>query len=243
MEQNQEKVLNSLFLVSSAIHAKHGIYNTQERFVQTLRTCRSIRNKVSDSTIYLLDGGYKNISNIEEKELKCHSDKFYNFSENKNVINAQAIGNHDIVKNFIELYMFSTYLNDHHESLSKNFSRIFKISGRYRLNDNFDYNYHLNAKNKIVIIGPYKSQFHAYTTGNIQYQYMSRLWSFDTTMTTYIKSCYHTMVHDMMNRINDGGYIDIEHLLYKHLDSKVIAHPNKIGIEGMIAPNGMMIEE
>jgi hypothetical protein len=51
------------------------------------------------------------------------------------------------------------------------------------------------------------------------------------------------MVHDMMNRINDGGYIDIEHLLYKHLDSKVIAHPNKIGIEGMIAPNGMMIEE
>lgn len=243
MEQNQERSLNSLFLVSSAIHAKHGIYNTQERLVQTLRTCRSIRNKVPNATIYLLDGGYKNISDIEGKELEQHCDKFYNFSENVNVINVQAIENHDIVKNFIELYMFSTYLNDHHERLSRDFSRIFKISGRYRLNDNYDHNYHLNAKNKIIIVGPYRSQFPAYTTGNAQYQYMSRLWSFDAEMSTYIKSCYNTMIQDMMERINTGGYIDIEHLLYKHLDSKLIIHPNKIGIEGAIAPNGMAVEE
>jgi hypothetical protein len=47
-----------------------------------------------------------------------------------------------------------------------------------------------------------------------------------------------------MNMIlNSGGYIDIEHLLFVHLDPSKIQKIAKIGIEGNIAPNGNGISE
>lgn len=238
-----ERKSDCLFLVSSAIHAKHGIYNTQERLVQTLRTCRSIKSKVPDCTVYVLDGGYKNISDDYGNELRNYIDKFYNFSENRNVINVQQIDNHDVVKNFIELYMYSTFLNDYDKQISENHRRVFKISGRYRLNDNFNFEDHLEAINKIIIRGPLKSQFSSEVTGGVTLQYMSRLWSFDASLATYIKECYAVMVNDMLERVNNGGYIDIEHLLYKRLDPTLVQNVKQIGIEGALAPNGAMIEE
>lgn len=238
-----EKKSDCLFLISSAIHAKHGIYNTEERLVQTLRTCRSIKNKVPDCAVYVLDGGYKNISDDEGNELEKYIDKFYNFSQNQNVINIQKLNSHDIVKNLIELYMYSTFLNDYDKQISENHRRVFKISGRYRLNDNFNFENHLQAINKIIILGPLKSQFSSQITGGVTSQYMSRLWSFDAALTTYIKECYNVMVNDMLERVNNEGYIDIEHLLYKRLDPTLIQNVKQIGIEGALAPNGAVIEE
>ncbi|NBX97590.1 hypothetical protein EB118_16660 [bacterium] len=232
-----------LFLLSSAIHVKHGIYNTEQRLVQTTRTCRSIRSYVPDAKIYVLDGGYKNITDEEGFILDQFIDKFYNFSENQNVINVQAIDNHDVVKNFIELYMFSIFLNDYAEIFSRNHKRIFKISGRYRLNNAFNLDDHMKEADKIVIRGPFKSQFSSKITGDVTQQYMSRLWSFDASLTSYIKECYHNMLKNMMDKVNEGGYIDIEHLLFKHLDSKLVYNIPQIGIEGNIAPNGMMVQE
>jgi len=58
----------SVFLVSSAIHAKHGVYDTQTRLEQTIETCKSIRNKC-DADIILLDGGYQDITEKERDDI------------------------------------------------------------------------------------------------------------------------------------------------------------------------------
>ena len=47
----------------------------------------------------------------------------------------------------------------------------------------------------------------------------------------------------MYERLADGGYVDIEHCLYKFLDSEKIIELNAIGVTGNIAPNGHPVQD
>ena len=101
----------------------------------------------------------------------------------------------------------------------------------------------MNAEGKIIIKGPYTSQFAPEITGDAKLQYMSRLWSFDSKLTPYISEVYKNMFQNIVERLNAKGYIDIEHLLFKHLDPTIVQNIDKIGICGNIAPNGAFVEE
>lgn len=242
-EQENQQNNKSLFVVSSAIHSNHGVYDTNERLSQTIETCKSIRSRVDSCDIILLDGGTSDLSNEEKNELNPHIDNFYSYSDTENVKEIQKSKNWDIVKNMIEIMIFGSYFEESAATIQKDYSRVFKVSGRYCLNDDFDYQMHLNAKKQIIVRGLYTSQFPASVTGNVVLQYMSRLWSFDASLVNYIAAVYKTMFDHMNDRLNSGGYIDIEHLLYYHLDWKHTRIVNKIGIEGNIAPNGQRITD
>jgi hypothetical protein len=248
MEQEQSQQENSqqksrvLFVVSSAIHANWGVYNAEERLNQTIDTLKSIKERV-DADIVILDGGSKPLSDEEKEKIQKYIRLFYDFSSADNVVQIQKVNNWDIVKNMIELIIFGSFYDKSKNELSERYDRIFKMSGRYRLNDNFDLNKHLNAEGKIVLHGPYTSQFPSQVTGGQELQYMSRLWSFDARLTPYISETYLKMFNHMNERLNAGGYIDIEHLLCKFLDPRLIELTGKIGIEGNIAPNGVQISD
>lgn len=248
MQENQEQLQpsnqaknKSLFVVSSAIHAKHGVYSTQERLQQTIATLESIRERVS-CDIIVLDGGSEHLTEDERKELNDHVDIFYSFVDEESVKEVQKSPSWDIVKNLIEIIMFGSFFQSKQNDL-REYDRIFKMSGRYILNDNFNYNLHLNAKDKIVIRGPYTSQFSSELTGGVSLQYMSRLWSFDSSLLPYVSNAYHDMFNHMMQRLTNNGYIDIEHLLFHHLEKDLIINPSIMGIQGNIAPNGVLISE
>ena len=155
----------SVFLVSSAIHAKHGVYDTQTRLEQTIETCKSIRNKC-DAEIIVLDGGYQDITKEERDTLSPHIDKFYSFSDADNVKQLQQVPNHDIVKNMIEIIIFGSFFDKVTEDgWREKYKRMFKMSGRYTLNDDFNYDKHMQAKDKVIIRGPFTSQFKSEITG------------------------------------------------------------------------------
>jgi hypothetical protein len=246
MQENQHQQSNqkskSVFVVSSAIHAKHGVYSSEERIEQSIRTFESIR-KHTDSDIIVLDGGYKNISSEEQDKLKEYITAFYNFSDTQNIQDIQKSTNWDIVKNSIELIMFGSFFNAQKDKLAEKYDRIFKLSGRYTLNDNFEYERHMKAKNKILIRGPYTSQFNPEITGGVTTQYMSRLWSFDSALLPEISDVYNKMFAHMIQRLRDGGYIDIEHLLQHHLPADKVELVSRIGVEGNIAPNGVAVSD
>ena len=243
LQQKEQLKSKPLFLVSSAIHAKHGIYNSEERLNQTIATCASIKAKVPDSDIIILDGGYKHLSDSEKDILRGSMNRFISYTDETEVKGVQAVPSQDIVKNAIEILMYGTFFTQNAEQIKKEYSRVFKVSGRYVLNDNFDYSFHEKTKHGIVIRGPYTSQFLPEITGGITRQYMSRLWSFDTSLIGYITECYQAMYAHMVTRINNGGYIDIEHLLFNYLNPAFIRVPDAIGIEGGIAPNGTQVSE
>lgn len=239
--QQQEKS-KAVFVVSSAIHAKHGIYKTEERLAQTIETCKSIKERTG-ADVFVLDGGCEYITEEEQSQLNDHIDLFLSYAKVQQIQEIQQVPNHDIVKNMIEIMMYGMFFTEYKQKLIDGYDRVFKISGRYTLNDNFDLDFHMNQKDKIVIRGPYTTQFNAQITGGVVLQYMSRLWSFDSNLTSYITEVYQNMLAHMVDRLNNKGYIDIEHLLYEHLNSKIVVNPKMIGIQGNIAPNGREISE
>lgn len=233
----------SLFLVSSAIHTKYGIYNAGQRLEQTINTCKSIKEKCP-SDIIILDGGEKGLSEDEQNKLTEYVELIVSFSESPVIKQILSVPSQDIVKNMAELVMFSSFFeNMLMDGIHQSYKRIFKMSGRYLLNSSFNYGEHYNATGKIIIRGPYASQFDPAITGGVVNQYMSRLWSFDSEMLPYISNAFRHMFEHMNKRLNEGGYIDIEHLLFVHLNSDHIQQIDKIGVEGTIAPSGFGVSE
>jgi hypothetical protein len=161
------------------------------------------------------------------------------------VKNIQRSDSWDIVKNMIEVVMYASFFDLMLTGKAKlpAYRRIFKLSGRYILNNDFDYNMHMSADGMIVIRGPFASQFRPEITGGVGLQYMSRLWSFDARLLQYVRDKYIEMFNHMNARLRSGGYIDIEHLLFYHLDANMIQNPKAIGVEGNIAPNGMRVSD
>lgn len=241
-QENQQPQNKILFVVSSAIHANWGVYKSDERLAQTIDTLKSIKDRV-DADIVVLDGGTQSLSDEEKEKIQDHIKLFYDFSSADNVQQIQKINNWDIVKNMIELIIFGSFYDTHKEEIAQRYDRVFKMSGRYRLNDNFDLSKHMTAVDKIVLHGPYTSQFSPEITGGQTLQYMSRLWSFDAKLTPYVSGTYRKMYEHMNERLNAGGYIDIEHLLCKFMDPNKVELIGKIGIEGNIAPNGVQISD
>jgi len=239
----KQKTPDGLFLVSSAIHTNHGIYNDEQRLEQTIDTLKSIKQRC-DVDIVLLDGGLKAPTEDEQKLLGEYTKGIISFSDAPSMKDILVIPSQDIVKNMAEIVMFgSTFQDIGVAGEYKKYKRIFKMSGRYVLNDNFNYQTHIDAKDKIIIRGPYTSQFTSAQTGGVIFQYMSRLWSFDSELLPDIAETYGRMFGDMNRVLTQGGYIDIEHLLFTHLDPSRIQKIAKIGVEGNIAPNGMRISE
>jgi hypothetical protein len=243
MEKSQIQNPKSVFVVSSAIHAKHGVYDAKQRLEQSIETFRSIQKYAPESDIIVLDGGCQHLTIEERNAIENYITIFYSFVDAEDIQEIQKSTNWDIVKNTIELIMFGSFFSSQIENLMSKYDRIFKLSGRYTLNEDFDFQRHLNAKEKILIRGPYTSQFTPEITGGVTTQYMSRLWSFDSTLLPEISETYNKMFTHMMKRLQERGYIDIEHLLQAHLPSHRVELVSKMGVDGNIAPNGVRISD
>jgi len=234
--------MTSLFLVSSAIYTSYGKCSTEERIKQTRETIKSIDTYVPGSTIVLLDAGEKSVDIDFGVELIDYTQK----EIIKEPLNYYLSNNKDlepdiIIKSMLEIIMFEDYLRNH--SL-ESYSRVFKLSGRYRLNSKFNYSRHLEAKNKVLILPPYHSQ-HLYNiqVSSSMFQYMTRCWSFDSSIISNILKTYSKMKRDIILASQTEKQGDIEHLLYKHLDKRLVEHINLMGVEGYWAPLKLWIQE
>jgi hypothetical protein len=72
---------------------------------------------------------------------------------------------------------------------------------------------------------------------------MSRLWSWPTTLTDEIISVYSQGLNFIQERIMAGGYVDIEHVLYKFLDHNKLIELDAVGVQGNIGPNGAAVKD
>ncbi len=131
-----------VFIITSVINCgtnpwsyigTRSLFSTEDRFKQTLETISSIRKYApSNSKILLIEGS--TISEIYKEQIKQVVDIFYDVSQldetktNCLISNAKALGDSYLLFKAIE------YIK---ENIS-NCKNIFKISGRYKLNENFN---------------------------------------------------------------------------------------------------------
>jgi len=234
--------MNSLFLVTSAIYTSYGKCPTDERIEQTKETIKSIQTYAPDSKIVLLDAGDKSVNIDFDVELIDYTiNPIIKEPLNEYLNNNRDLEPDIIIKSMLEIIMFEDYLKSH--SLNS-YSRIFKLSGRYRLNSKFNYQKHLDAKNKVLILRPRLSQ-HFYTkkVSSSIFQYMTRCWSFDSGLSLKIIETYGKIKNDILLASRTEKQGDIEHLLFKHLDKRIVEYVNIMGVEGYWAPMRLWIEE
>lgn len=234
------------FMVSSAINTKFGVYDSEQRLTQTLNTIKSVRERAPNSKIYIVEMGAIPLTEAQKRTLTDNSDNLISFNNDITVKSLfYSTNNWDIVKNVTEVYCFSQALSQLRQTnLFSDIQRIFKLSGRYQLDENFNLDIYQQYKNKdLIVLGRRrKSQFSIQLTG-VEMQYMSRLWSWPTSITEEIVDVYQRGLYYMQERLIDGGYCDIEHMLYKFLDHNKILELDSVGVCGNIGPNGHLVKD
>jgi hypothetical protein len=232
-------------LVTSAVNAKFSIYKPVERLAQTLETIKSIRERVPNAVICLTDCSVPAISDDVKAELQSHVDYFVDFSQDETVNwIAENITVQDVVKNMTELVVVTGFFEMAQEQgWFADCDRVFKVSGRYKLTDRFwigDYQRALIG-DKYVVSKRNLSQFAPGITG-VDMQYMLRVYSLGVNRIPKFIKLLETMTRHMKDRVDAGGYIDIEHLWYKFLPEKDVIIFDRTGVTGNIGPNGQQIE-
>lgn len=233
-------------IVTSAINTKFGVYTADDRLAQTLATVTSVRQRLPGCTIFLLEMAGIPLTSSQMAKISGEVDHLLDFTTDPSVSGLyNSTDNWDVVKNVTEVMCFGNAL----KALRKNgtldqFQRVFKISGRYTLDDRFDLSFYDDYKNQnMIVLGATKpSQFSIQIT-QIPAQHMSRLWSWPTTLNDEIIDFYTNSLNFMYDRLAAGGYTDIEHCLYKFLDHNKILEKDSLGILGNIAPNGVAIKD
>ena len=236
--------MKSLVIVTSAVESRFGIYKPQERLDMTLATIANLRERIPDVSIAISEVSGAGLKAEYEDQLMEACDVYLDFTTNAEVneiyTNPAWYDNWDIVKNLTELTTFPLALKAIRDSgdIWGN-ERLFKMSGRYLLNDKFDIEWY-NARPqrfKIVIGKRYPSQF-PFEVTQLREQYMARLLSWPIAMHENMIQYYENACNYMRQRLLAGGYADIEHCLFYALPKEHVLEVEEVGVYGNIAPNG-----
>lgn len=233
--------MNHLFLISSAIVTKFGAFTKEQRLEQTKRTLLSVYTKCPNSKTVLIESSGVPIDTELKDFLSTVAHCFIDMSGDPNIhkIYNENV-NWDYVKNLSEILCFRSafkYLDEY--NLLDGIDRVHKLSGRYYLTNGFNPQDYETYKDKIFVPTKKKTQFNHVV--NIPYQYPSILWSWPTSLHSEVKQFYETATNEVVNRINQGGYADIEHLMYAHLPQEHIHESELLGVEGMLGQNGILV--
>jgi hypothetical protein len=203
----------NLVIITSFINANTNlsVYSNDERIDQLVgRTLPSIVDKIPDHYIVLLEG-----SNLTKEQILKIShppirEIFYIESSSVN----KSVG---------ETNLITTYLNTtHFIEKEKNIENIVKISGRYKLLDNFNFSENI-TENVIKKDCTRKVCETRYYKVNKKY-------------ITHYKNC--------MNALQaDGIFYDVEHSFYENNIVPCNFYIEKLHVGGNIAPDGNYIED
>jgi hypothetical protein len=237
--------MTPLFLLTSALNTKFGVHSTEQRMQQTIDSVISIKKYCPGARVGIVEMAGIMPTTEQLTTFYRHADYVLDFTQDKAVVDIfNSTENWDIVKNTTEVMVFANALSQLQDNgeIGK-FDRVFKMSGRYQLTENFNPAYYDTVTDRIVLLDRKTSQFPPAVTGGMQYQYMSRLWSWPADQTPRIISSYGNGFMAMAERLAQGGYFDIEHMLYAYLPEELITTIPRVGLCGLLGPNGIAIED
>lgn len=230
-------MVDCVFFINHALNVNQlSVYSNEDRFQQTIETVESINKYCPDNRIFMFDSS----PSIPE------NDKFQTL--NKMGVDIFYAGQNPYVKNFSEAGLrshaecISFILFLHWYKTERNWvqgKRICKLSGRYKLNENFNLTDD-RFKDSFVFADSIESWMDKSSCerAGVDRLYKLRMWHMDYSLLE--------LFTDQMIRIFDDCSkfsIDVEHSYYKNLHRYKTVEVEKIGVEGNIAPTGEYINE
>jgi hypothetical protein len=210
--------IKNLVLVTAVTNVEHpglSVFSNEERLKQLKDlTIPSIRKHIPNAYICLIEG-----SDLTSDELyKVGFD--YVFYQDVNSLH-KSVGELTLLDGFLSSASFQRL------SQILEIQTVYKVSGRYFLNDNF-----AEAPDGMCLA-----------------KHNPKTWSGHGIYETRLYSFPYGLIKDFKFKIKqilaDGVFIDIEHSFYKYNifpDGRVHS-PSKIGISGYLAPTGELIED
>lgn len=219
------------FFISSAIESDRGIFSHEEREQQTVETIDSIRKHVPDANIIIYESG----STLSE-------DRLQRLTKFATVIPLNNIG---AIKQ-----LSSQRLNSHAEAIASHImmlnaekfvpvgtKRIFKLSGRYKLQDTFDLSAYEDIGDKFVFKKRVKTWMdqRAQDVLGSDSLFDTRLYALTPALTEYYAKC----LMDIYETVSKYG-VDFEHAVFRCIDKSMVVEFDKVHCEGRIAPDGSL---
>jgi hypothetical protein len=237
-----------LFLVGSALNHFQGehfsFFSKEQRFLQTLDTIQSIKEKVPDAYICIYEGSETPIDEEYRKKFLELSDLFVECYDD--FIMQQVYQNlHNSPDRFVygksmlECRCIQITLNTIQEkNIFNDIRRVFKITSRYKLNEEFnidDYKTNFLTNKYVMKYFNYKERFfddeNLYANlygckGNV----VTGLWSFDRFLFNDVQDLLTKSFSYMEQAIQFTAGIDIEHSFYHFLDKDKILNVPVLGL-------------
>ena len=254
-----------LFLIGSALkhfqQEKFSAYDEEQRFNQTLETIQSVRNKVPNSYIVLFECSAYSIDEKYKEILREQCDLFLEFYDEpvlkqlyENISTRPELITYG--KSLLETRgLLNTLYEIQKNNLFSDSQRVFKLTGRYLLNDDFDIkDYESKFLENRYVIKKYEyltqeeNKLNEESLENV-YSYLygakgmmvTGLWSFDRILFNEAVEALEKSFFYMEKMIQFTAGTDIEHSLYRFLNNQnIISIPN-LGltlVKGMIGENG-----
>ena len=132
------KIYTSLKPFSYAPH--RSIYSSQERFLQVQNTIASVRSHIPDSFIILYDNSdfndneYNILNDLTDCFINRHNDAIVNEFTNNSI--------HKVFGEISQTFKLVEYIKQYFSNM--NIKNLFKITGRYVINDTFNYSIYEN---------------------------------------------------------------------------------------------------
>jgi len=243
--------MKNIVLLTSAVYTNYGIYNPQDRIKQTLETAKSAKKYIPGAVVILVDNSKVDVQNDTSAEFEELIDLVDYYIDNSDDADIQYfhnnVQNYDIGKNTMEALGMMKALNyiandDAMKNEIKDADRIFKLSGRYQVTDKFDIAKFSNdnTKDKYVFKRAQPSWINPADTG-VTTLLQTRLWSFTPNLLLVTMQLYKNILETMVTLFNQQKYIDNEHAMSKFIPRDMLVEVETVGLQGNIAPNGMMI--
>jgi hypothetical protein len=254
-----------LFLVGSALkhfqEDKFSAYDEEQRFNQTLETIECIRKKVPESYVVLFECSSKPIDEKQKEVLKEKADlflEFYNEPVLKQIYENLESRPELITygKSLLETrgLLNTLYIIKKHNLFSDS-QRVFKLTGRYLLNDDFniqDYESKFLSRKYILKTYEYLPQeaenydekelenVYAYLYG-AKGMMITGLWSFDRMLFNDAVEALEKAFAYMEKMIQYTAGTDVEHSFYRFINKNDIISVSNLGltmVKGMSGENG-----
>lgn len=213
--------MNNLVLITSVICTTNmplsytnnrSVYSHEERFEQTKKTIKSIKEKIPNSKIFLVECSVLNIEQSDYLIQKC--DFFLNLYTNELIRDCTTSVSKSLGEGVMTLFALK-YIIDNNIV----FDNLIKISGRYWLSNNFDYT---NFNNNDITIKYIE---------NDKNNVFTALYKLPKQSVINYKTFLEGRLNDMKNCI---GY-EILFGIFIKTETKVIKNIDPIGLEGYVS--------
>lgn len=225
-----------IFFINSALNAKRlSIFSNEQRFEQTLETIDSIDKHCPDSAKFIIDSSSESADETYIKTLAEKSNVwFIDMSSHEAIKLFSQHGLRSQAETLALIGFMKWFENQNIQS-----KRIYKLSGRYTLTENFIVDNPV-YKDSFVFSNALESWMpeEQKKMSNVDRLYRLRLWHMDYNL-------LKTFSKELNNIFDDCSqyHIDVEHSYYKHLHKYKVIEVDKIGVKGIIAPSGEVIDE